>query len=103
MASLLTNDSPLPGLYLAAVLCRALKIMHGFALVEYDTIFADEAGSSKLREWFRVPPPAPHADMAALTAAAAAADEEYEVHPELNFQLRPKPPSEVRTLSTLTT
>lgn len=74
---------------------RVLKMAHGFALVEYDTIFADEAGSSKLWEWFRIPPPAPHANVAALTAATAA-DEEHELHPDLNFQLRPKPPSEVR-------
>jgi hypothetical protein len=69
---------------------------HGFALVEYDTIFADEAGTSKLREWFRVPPPGPPADVAAVTAAAAAEEGEYEVHPELSFQLRPKPPAAVR-------
>jgi hypothetical protein len=62
--------------------------------VEYDSIFADEEGTSNLREWFRIPPPGPAADVAAV-AALAAAEGGFDVHEGLNFQLRPQPPAEV--------
>lgn len=66
--------------------------------MEYDTIFEDEAGSTKLKEWFRIPPPGPAADLTAA-AALAASEGGHPLHEGLNFQMRPKPPVKVRRMS----
>jgi hypothetical protein len=76
-------------------------MQHGYALVSYDTLSEDEAGTQPLQEWFRIPPPPPAPGSKAVPARphaglVAAADAAGQVlHEGLNYQLRPQPPAEV--------
>lgn len=73
-------------------LCTSLTALrHGYALVQYDALFDDEAGTTHLHEWFPVPAPGPAAD----TEAGRAAADGFAFHSEPGYCLRPKPPAEV--------
>jgi hypothetical protein len=66
---------------------RVAELAAGFALVEYDELVDAEDSDERLREWF--PVPGEHQDAAALPAGRA-------MHAADGYQLRPRPPPEVR-------
>eukprot|EP00775_Hariotina_reticulata_P014302 gene14302-29_t len=73
---------------------RIAALQHGYALVEYCSLYEDEEGTAPLKEWFLLPPPGPAADFAAVEAAAAATGG-HQVHgPNKQHFLRPVPPQE---------
>lgn len=76
--------------------CRILQLQHGFALVEYASLYEDEEGTQALKEWFPVPGPGPAADPDAGAAAAGG----YYFHTDLSNMLRPQPPQEVSSKRT---
>jgi hypothetical protein len=80
---------------------RVERLEGDFILVVYDELFSDEASTSRLSEWFPLPPPLRGAGGGgaggALAAAAGALQGGDAVHDgSRDDVVRPKPPAEVR-------
>jgi len=73
------------------------QLTRAFVLVQYDQLFSDDDGHTRLREWFPLPAAlhAPHKGRKQQAAADLPGD--YSVHKGAAYIVRPKPPPEAIT------